>query len=81
MPEGAWATPAVEGGRNVDHVCLVLGTHDEAALRLHLAAHHVENIEERVERDARGSRLSLYVHDSSGNTIELMGPTPSAELR
>lgn len=76
--EGAWAVPAVEGGRNVDHVCLVLGAHDEPALRRHLAAHDIEIIEERVENDERGSRLSLYVRDPSGNTIELMAPTRSA---
>jgi glyoxylase I family protein len=73
--QGSWALPAVEGGRNVDHVCLVLGAHDEPALRRHLAAHHIEIVEERSEEDARGSRLSLYVRDPSGNTIELMGPT------
>lgn len=72
--EGSWAVPAIEGGRNVDHVCLALGAHDESALRRHLAAHFIEIVEERREETAGGSRLSLYVRDPSGNTIELMGP-------
>jgi glyoxylase I family protein len=45
-PEGSWAVPGVAGGRNVDHFCIAIGRHDEAALRSHLAAHGVEIIEE-----------------------------------
>ena len=72
--EGGWAIPPVEGGRNVDHVCLLLGPHDESELRQHLAAHDVAVVEERLEETQAGPRLSLYVRDPSGNTIELMGP-------
>lgn len=72
-PEGKWALPDVAGGRNVDHVCLALGPHDEGRLRRHLAAHEIAIVEERTEEDASGTRLSLYVRDPSGNTIELLG--------
>ena len=66
-PEGAWATPEILGGRNVDHVALSVASHDATELRVHLAAHGVEIGEERVEDD----RTSFYVRDPSGNTIEL----------
>jgi catechol 2,3-dioxygenase-like lactoylglutathione lyase family enzyme len=72
--EGSWSLPTVAGGRNVDHICLALGPHDEAALRSHLAAHQVQIVEERTNEDASGTSLSLYVRDPSGNTIELMAP-------
>ena len=71
-PEGLWAFPPIAGGRNVDHVALRIGPHDELALRQHLGAHAVPIIEERVNEDARAPSLSLYVHDPSGNVIELM---------
>ena len=48
VPEASWAKPPVAGGRNVDHLCLALGVHDEGALRRHLARHQVEIIEEGV---------------------------------
>lgn len=73
-PEAGWAKPPVAGGRNLDHLCLALGAHDEAALRRHLARHHVEIIEEGVHGGSRGESLSLYVRDPSGNVIELKGP-------
>jgi catechol 2,3-dioxygenase-like lactoylglutathione lyase family enzyme len=73
-PEGRWAVPAVAGGRNVDHVAVRIGPHDQIALRGHLAAHSVPIVEERVNEDANGKSLSLYVRDPSGNLIELIGP-------
>jgi glyoxylase I family protein len=76
-PEAAWAKPPVAGGRNFDHLCLALGVHDEAALRRHLARHHVDIIEEGVHGGSRGESLSLYVRDPSGNVIELKGPPPA----
>jgi glyoxylase I family protein len=76
-PEAAWAKPPVAGGRNFDHLCLALGVHDEAALRRHLARHHIEIIEEGVHGGSRGESLSLYVRDPSGNVIELKGPPPA----
>lgn len=77
VPEGSWAVPDRAGGRNMDHLCLALGQHDEAALRRHLARHQVPIIEESFHAGARGESLSLYVRDPSGNVLELKGP-PSA---
>ncbi|WP_394889750.1 hypothetical protein ACG873_31010 [Mesorhizobium sp. AaZ16] len=74
VPEGSWAVPGVAGGRNMDHFCIAIGRHDEAALRSHLAAHGVEIIEESFHAGARGESLSIYVRDPSGNVIELKGP-------
>jgi len=65
--EGAWARPDVEGGRNIDHFAVSLATTDEAAVRAHLSAHGVAIIEEQVE----DGRLSLYIKDPAGNTVEL----------
>lgn len=73
-PQAAWAVPPVAGGRNVDHLCLALGSHDEAKLRRHLARHRIKIIEEGVHGGSRGESLSLYVRDPSGNVIELKGP-------
>lgn len=66
-PEGTWARPPAEGGRNIDHFALALAISDEAAVRGHLAAHGVAVHEERIE----AGRLSLYVRDPSGNVVEL----------
>ncbi len=68
-PRGAWAKPAVAGGRNVDHVALRLARGDAGALRDHLAARGVPIAQERIEDDGT---TSLYVRDPSGNTIELI---------
>jgi catechol 2,3-dioxygenase-like lactoylglutathione lyase family enzyme len=76
-PEASWAKPPVAGGRNLDHLCLALATHDETELRRHLAHHHVAIIEEGVHGGSRGESLSLYVRDPSGNVIELKGPPPA----
>ena len=76
VPEASWAKPPVAGGRNLDHLCLALGAHDEGALRRHLARHRVEILEEGVHGGSRGESLSLYIRDPSGNVIELKGPPP-----
>jgi glyoxylase I family protein len=72
--EGAWARPPVAGGRNMDHVCLAIGSSDEAAMRAHLAAHRVEIVEEGIRYGAKGDGMSFYVRDPFGNTLELKGP-------
>lgn len=77
VSQAAWACPPVMGGRNVDHLCLALGVHDETKLRRHLARHRIEIIEEGIHRGSRGESLSLYVRDPSGNVIELKGPPTS----
>ena len=77
----AWAVPQVAGGRNLDHLCLALGAHDEEKLRRHLARHRVEIVEEGMHAGSRGESLSLYVRDPSGNVIELKGPPAKRRLR
>jgi len=69
-PEGRWARPEWPGGRNLDHFCLAIDA-EEAALRAHLAGHGVEIVEEDRHATADGERLSLYVRDPAGNTVEL----------
>ena len=77
VPEGAWASPPVDGGRNLDHVGLLLADCAEAELRRHLTAHRVEIVQERVGKEAGGRSLSLYVRDPSGNVVELIAPVKS----
>ena len=73
VPEGAWAKSETPG-RNMDHLCLALGRHDEKALRAHLASHGVAIEEESVHSGARGESLSIYVRDPDGIMLELKGP-------
>ena len=72
--EGAWARPEVEGGRNVDHICLATGPWDEAEMRAWLAQNGIDIIEEGIRTGAKGDGLSFYVKDPFGNTIELKRP-------
>ena len=69
--EGAWARPVVEGGRNLDHVCLAATSFEPAALRKHLAANGVEIEEEGVRYGATGDGYSIYFNDPFGNQLEL----------
>ena len=69
--EGAWGRPKVEGGRNVDHICLATAGFDPDALRAHLAANGVEIEEEGVRYGATGDGYSIYFNDPFGNQIEL----------
>ncbi len=73
-PGAASARPPVEGGRNVDHVCLASGPFDHDVLRDHLASHGVIIEREAVHGGARGLGHSFYFHDPFGNKIELKGP-------
>jgi len=72
--EGEWGRPEVEGGRNMDHVCIATGPCDETAMRAHLARHGVAIVEEGVRYGANGDGMSFYIRDPSGNQIELKGP-------
>lgn len=71
--EGAWAKPPVEGGRNMDHVCLATGGFEPDELRAHLGANNVEIVEEGVRYGASGDGYSVYIRDPFGNQIELKG--------
>ena len=72
--EGEWAQPEVEGGRNMDHVCIATGPCDQAAMRAHLARHGVAIVEEGIRYGADGDGMSFYIRDPSGNQVELKGP-------
>ena len=72
--EGEWGRPEVEGGRNMDHVCISTGPCAEQAMRAHLARHGVAIVEEGIRYGAKGDGTSFYICDPSGNQIELKGP-------
>ena len=72
--EGEWGRPEVEGGRNMDHVCISTGPCAEQEMRAHLARHGVAIVEEGVRYGAKGDGMSFYIRDPSGNQIELKGP-------
>ena len=57
--EGRWALPEVSGGRNMDHLCIALGAHDEQALRRHLRRHDVAIVEESWHAGARREPVGL----------------------
>lgn len=69
--EGRWAKPSVNGGRNMDHLCLAADDFDLDRLREHLSAHGVEIAEEGVRYGANGEGYSVYFRDPFGNQIEL----------
>ena len=73
-PEAAYAKPEIAGGRNLDHVCLMLSPFDHDAMRDHLKAHNVEIDREAFHGGARGQSHSFYVFDPFGNKLELKGP-------
>jgi catechol 2,3-dioxygenase-like lactoylglutathione lyase family enzyme len=69
--EGAWGRPSVEGGRNMDHVCIATRGFDVERMRKHLAVHGVDILEEGVRYGATGEGYSFYFNDPFGNQIEL----------
>ena len=73
--QGEWARPEVEGGRNMDHVCIATGPCDEQAMRAHLGRHGISIVEEGIRYGANGDGMSFYICDPSGNQIELKSPT------
>lgn len=72
--EGEWGRPEVEGGRNMDHLCIATGPCDERAMRAHLARHGIAIVEEGIRYGAQGDGMSFYIRDPSGNQIELKSP-------
>ena len=79
-PGAANAVPEVQGGRNVDHVCLSCGPFDHDALKAHLAVHGVIIDREANHGGARGMGASFYLHDPDGNKIEIKGPPEHPDL-
>ena len=69
--EGGWGRPPVEGGRNVDHVCIATRGFDAERMREHLAKHGVDIVEEGIRYGATGDGYSVYFNDPFGNQIEL----------
>ncbi|MEO1167275.1 MAG: VOC family protein [Pseudomonadota bacterium] len=61
-------------GHNVDHVCLRALPWNEDAIRKHLGAHGIDNVEIVSRYGAQGEGPSIYIEDPGGNTIELKGP-------
>ncbi len=73
-PGAAAAVPPVQGGRNVDHVCIATSPFDPAAMRAHLATHGVLIDREATHGGARGMGQSFYILDPFGNKLEIKGP-------
>ncbi len=73
-PGAASAIPPVQGGRNVDHLCIATSPINPAAMRAHLAAHGVMIAQEATHGGARGMGHSFYIHDPFGNKLEIKGP-------
>ncbi|MBL6854334.1 MAG: VOC family protein [Alphaproteobacteria bacterium] len=69
------AGPDIEG-RNLDHFALQIDRFDDAAIRAHLAAHHVAITDSGPRYGAQGTGPSIYIRDPDGNTVELKGPPP-----
>jgi glyoxylase I family protein len=55
--KGAWARPKVEGGRNMDHLCLEIGAVTRAAMEAHLARHGLEIEEQGMRGGAKGQGI------------------------
>jgi catechol 2,3-dioxygenase-like lactoylglutathione lyase family enzyme len=72
--EGASARPPIEGGRNMDHVCLATRGFSPEEMHSHLASHGVEIVEEGIRYGATGDGYSVYLNDPFGNQIELKSP-------
>ena len=72
--EGEWGRPEIEGGRNMDHVCIATGPCEEQAMPAHLVRHGINVVEEGIRYGAKGDGMSFYICDPSGNQIELKCP-------
>ena len=62
-----------EGGRNMDHFCVVLEKFDEMEIRSHLAKFNISGTDLEQRYGAIGYGPSIYLQDPEGNTIELKG--------
>lgn len=72
IPAGS-AAPPDPSRPNIDHFALEVSPFEEATLRAHLTAMHVEIVESGVRYGAGGEGPSLYVRDPDGNKVELKG--------
>lgn len=74
--KGEWARPAVEGGRNMDHLCLEIGPVTKTAMEAHLKSHGLEIEEEGMRSGAKGQGYSWYIRDPWDHQIELKTDKP-----
>jgi glyoxylase I family protein len=74
--EGKWARPPVEGGRNLDHLCLEVGPVTKQAMKSHLTRHGLEIEEEGLRMGAKGQGYSWYIRDPWDHQIELKTDKP-----
>jgi glyoxylase I family protein len=69
--EGGWARPKVDGGRNMDHLCLEIGPVTKKAMQAHLKKHKLDVEEEGWRGGAKGEGYSWYIRDPWDHQIEL----------
>jgi len=62
------------GGANLDHLCLRVEPFDAVAIAVHFAEKGVACGAPASRYGAEGEGLSIYLHDSEGNGVELKGP-------
>lgn len=74
--EGQWARPGVEGGRNMDHLCIEIGPVTRKAMETHLAEHGLDVEEEGMRSGAKGQGYSWYIRDPWDHQIELKTDKP-----
>jgi glyoxylase I family protein len=74
---GEWARPEVEGGRNMDHLCLEIGPVTKKTMLAHLKKHGLEVEEEGMRSGAKGQGYSWYIRDPWDHQIELKTDKPS----
>lgn len=73
---GKWARPAVDGGRNMDHLCLEIGPVTKKAMEAHLVRHGLKIEEEGMRGGAKGEGYSWYIRDPWDHQIELKTDMP-----
>jgi glyoxylase I family protein len=69
--KGEWARPKVDGGRNMDHLCLEIGPVTKKAMAAHLKKHKLRIEEEGLRGGAKGQGYSWYIRDPWDHQIEL----------
>lgn len=63
--------PTEVAAPNMDHFCLNVGKVDAAALAAYLAEKNVPAAAPVMRYGATGDRLSIYLNDPEGNSVEL----------
>ena len=63
--------PVEVGAPNMDHLCLNVGKVDAPALSAYLAEKGVKAADPVMRYGATGNKLSIYLDDPEGNSVEL----------